>query len=76
MDSEHVRQARSKRPFQPFTIRLSDGRALWVRHPEFIAVAPNIVIVIGEDGYSVSHIDPFLIVSLDYQDRNKGALKV
>jgi hypothetical protein len=67
MEIEHLRRFVDKVPFEPFVIRLSDGRATKVRHPEFIALSPTLVVVIGEDGYGASHIDPFLIVSLDYE---------
>ena len=38
-----------------------------VQHPEFIATSPSLVVVNGEDGYGASNVDPFLIVSVDYQ---------
>ncbi|HUS36748.1 MAG TPA: hypothetical protein VM680_15480 [Verrucomicrobiae bacterium] len=67
MEIEHLRRFVHKQPFEPFIIRLSDGRAMRVRHPEFIATSPSLVVVIGEDGYGTSNIDPFLIVSVDYE---------
>jgi hypothetical protein len=48
--------------FQPFTLHLSDGRKFAVRHPEFIAVGRNIVVVIGDDDIA-NVIDPLHIVS-------------
>jgi hypothetical protein len=69
MDIEHVRDAVHKQPFEAFTIRLSDGRALPVKHPEFVAISPNLVVVIGEKGYGASHIDPFLIVSVEFEGK-------
>lgn len=37
--------------FQPFTIRLSDGRSFDVPHPDFIAIGRGVVSVIDhEDG--------------------------
>lgn len=69
MDVEHIRTAVDKEPFEPFTLRLSDGRAIVVRHPEFVATSPNLVVVIGEKGYGASNIDPFLIVSIEYEGR-------
>ena len=35
--------------FQPFTIRLSDGRSFDVPHPDFIAVGRGVVSVIDDD---------------------------
>ena len=65
MDLEGVREALLKRPFEPFNIRLADGRSLSVRHPEMVAVGKRrIIIVEPDDSWSV--IEPLLIVSLDY----------
>jgi len=68
MDFEGLREALRRQPFQPFTIRLADGRALSVPHPEFVAVGPRRVIVVAQDN-SWSVIEPVLIVSLDYEGR-------
>ena len=38
MDIEGVREALRKEPFEPFVLRLADGRALPVPHPEFVAL--------------------------------------
>jgi hypothetical protein len=69
MDLEGLREALRRQPFQPFTIRLADGRAMAVRHPEFVAVGHRRVIVVEEDD-SWSVLEPVLIVSLDYDGRN------
>jgi len=65
MDIEGIRQALHKQPFDPFSIRLADGRALPVPHPDFVAVSPRRIIVVAEDG-SWSVVEPILIVSLDH----------
>jgi hypothetical protein len=65
MDSEGVREALLKRPFEPFNIRLADGRSLIVRHPEMVAVGRRRIIVVEPDD-SCLVIEPLLIVSLDY----------
>ncbi len=36
-----VREVVRAQPFVPFVIHLADGRKFDVRHPEFVAVAPN-----------------------------------
>jgi hypothetical protein len=65
MDIAGLRGAVRRQPFQPFTIRLADGRSMAVPHSEFVAVGNRRVIVVGEnDSWSV--IEPILIVSLDY----------
>ncbi|MDA1273353.1 MAG: hypothetical protein O2960_04780 [Verrucomicrobia bacterium] len=65
MDIDGIRQALHKQPFEPFQIRLADGRALAVPHPDFVAVAPQRIVVVGEDS-SWTVIEPLLVVSLDY----------
>lgn len=41
MKLEKLREAMHAAPFQPFTIRTADGRALHVPHSDFIAVMGN-----------------------------------
>lgn len=65
MEIEGLREAVKRQPFKPFTIRLADGRAMRVPHPEFLAIGPNVVILVTEND-SWLEIDPFLVVSLDY----------
>jgi len=64
MDLNGLREALRQEPFEPFAIRLADGRSLPVRHPEFVAVGQRRAVVIGEND-SWSWIEPLLIVSLD-----------
>jgi hypothetical protein len=64
MDIEAVREALRRQPFEPFVLRLADGRSLSVPHPDFVAVAPRRVIVTAEDN-SCTMVEPLLIVSLD-----------
>lgn len=50
--------------FQPFTIRLTDGRSFVVPHPDFIAIGRGVVSII--DGRDVSHtLDALHIVSIE-----------
>jgi len=72
MDLRTIRRALKEEPFQPFTIKLADGRSETVKHPEFVAVGHRIVAVVREDN-SVSTIEPLLIVSLENESpRKKG----
>ena len=64
MDVNTLRDALRHQPFEPFAIRLSDGRSEVVKHPEFVAIGPRVVVVVREDN-SVMKIEPMLIVSLD-----------
>jgi hypothetical protein len=66
MDIAGVREALHREPFEPFLIRLADGRSVEVRHPEFVAVGKRRIVVLADDEVeSWSLIEPLLIVSLD-----------
>lgn len=64
MDLNTIRSALREEPFQPFTLRLADGRKEPVKHPEFVAIGPRVIVVVRDDN-SVTTIEPLLIVSLD-----------
>jgi len=36
-----IRSATLAQPFHPFQVKLADGRAFHVRHPEFVALSEN-----------------------------------
>jgi hypothetical protein len=65
MDIAGVREALHKQPFEPFVIRLADGRSLPVRHRDFVALGKRRIVVIGEDD-STNMLEPLLIVSVDW----------
>jgi len=65
MDVEGIREALHKQPFEPFTIRMADGRGLPVPHPDFVAVVPRRIVVVADDG-SWSVVEPRLVAALDY----------
>jgi hypothetical protein len=45
-----VREAMHAMPFQPFIIRLVDGRSFLVKHPDFVAVANmREMVFVGDD---------------------------
>lgn len=71
MDIAGVREALHRQPFEPFEIRLADGRSLPVRHPDFVAIGSRRIVVVGEDD-STTMIEPLLIVSLDTTKKAKG----
>ena len=71
MDIDGLRESLRKQSFEPFAIRLADGRSLPVQHPEFVAVGKRRAVVIAEDD-SWSWIEPLLIVSLDSLPSPKG----
>jgi len=68
MNIKIVREALHKEPFEPFAIRLADGRSVPVRHPDFVAIGRRRVHVIFEDDSAMT-IEPFMIVSLDTSAR-------
>ncbi len=67
MEIRVIREAVRRQPFEPFTIRTADGVDVHIPHPDFIALGQTgrRVIVLNPDD-SVSHIDPLLIVSLNF----------
>ena len=65
MDIGGIREALHKQPFEPFTVRLADGRGLPVRHPDFVAIGPRRVVIVAEDN-SWTVVEPIMVVSLDY----------
>jgi hypothetical protein len=44
-----IREALHRQPFQPFVIRLADGRSLPVLHPDFVALGKRRIIVVEKD---------------------------
>jgi hypothetical protein len=61
-----------KQPFQPFTLRLVDGRELHVPHPDFVAVSARRVAVITPHDESLALLEPLLMVSLEYAGTGQG----
>ena len=58
--------------FQPFVVRTSDGREFKVPHPEFIALAPNAIAVVDDEG-SINTIALLHIASIkDLVGRGKS----
>jgi len=72
MDIAGIREALHKQPFEPFVIRLADGRSLPVPHPDFVAVGKRRVFVVGKDDTTAT-VEPLLIVSLDTVSRTPRA---
>jgi hypothetical protein len=68
LNLQHIRE-RLGANFEPFTIRLSDGRGFEIPHPDFIAVGRGVVLVVDEKDNSYK-IDALHIVSLDSPTAN------
>lgn len=74
MTIEQLRKAISPANFQPFTIRLADGQAFHVDHPEWVLIAPKAertFVVADKDGtYSV--LDLLLVTTLEFGKNGKS----
>jgi hypothetical protein len=64
MDIKGVQELLHRQPFEPFVIRLADGRSMPVPHRDCVALTPRRVIVGFEDD-SWAIVEPILIVSLE-----------
>jgi hypothetical protein len=49
MNSEVIRQLVLRRPFEPFTVHLSEGESYEVRHPETVALGRQRIVVVDPD---------------------------
>ena len=63
MNSNLISQRINSDP-NPFVLRLSDGTRVPVLHPDFVAVSPGQVLVIGPDE-SVTKINPLHVVAIE-----------
>jgi hypothetical protein len=49
MNADVIRQLATRRPFEPFTLRLSGGETYQVRHPETIAIGKQRLVVVDPE---------------------------
>ncbi len=56
MNSEIIREWLNRKPFEPFVLRLSNGEAHEVRHPENVALGKNRIIVVDPQTDRASHL--------------------
>jgi hypothetical protein len=66
MDTRAIREAVLRRPFQPFTLRMNDGREFRLPHPEFAAVSRRVVVVINDAHPGGVWLEPVLIASIHF----------
>ncbi len=73
MTTEALYKLHQARPFQPFSIRLGDGQALRVEHPEMLSYAPKgrTAVVYRRDG-SFEIVDLLLVTGLDVRAPRNG----
>ena len=63
-------RARLANGFEPFVLRLTDGRTVPVPHPDFIAIGRRAIVVL--DAHDVSRkIDVLHVVSIDDMPQGK-----
>lgn len=65
MTTDQFRGVLHQQPFRPFSIRMADGRAIHVPHPDFVAHSPSgrtVVVVQSDDSYSA--LDLLLMTEL------------
>jgi hypothetical protein len=56
MTTEKFRTTLHLQPFRPFTIRMADGRAFEVAHPDFVALSPagrTVIVFQPDETYGV-----------------------
>jgi len=74
MTIERVREFYDAQPFRPFVIHLADGRAIPVRHRDFMMAAPSgRKIVVQQLDDSLNFIDLLLVTDLEVAGQTNGA---
>ncbi len=71
MTSEQFRATLRQQPFRTFTIRMADGRAIEVAHPDVVAQSPSgrtVIVFQGDESYSV--LDLLLMSELQVSKPN------
>ncbi len=68
MTMSKIRDAIREQPFKPFTICLTDGRKFRVKHPEFVALFPDVdrTFIVTGPGEEHRVLDAFLVTSIDF----------
>ena len=66
MTIEQLRTTLATKPFQPFTVRMADGRHFVIPHPDFLSMSPagRTAVVFHPDG-SASIVDLLLMTELE-----------
>jgi hypothetical protein len=69
---EELRTVHRAQPFRPFTIHMGDGRAFFVKHPDYVSHSPSgrTLIVYGE-GDSFSILDLLLATKIEVPSSGK-----
>src|SRR5207249_4909920 len=64
-----IRDAARKAPFEPFILRMNDGREFYIPHRDFILITDRIVAVTDPETQSIILLEPILIASLEPRPR-------
>jgi len=68
MTAAHFKAAYNLEPFRPFVLHLADGRAVPVRHREFVLSLPSgrtVIIAQPDDTFNV--VDLLLVTDLEFK---------
>jgi len=66
MTIEQLATVHHTRPFRPYTIHLGDGRAFFVKHPDFWSRSPSgRTVIVHQDDESFSILDLLLVTELE-----------
>ena len=71
MTTDQFKSTLDLQPFRPFTIRMADGRAFEVAHPDFVAQSPSgrtVIVFQPDDSYSI--LDLLLMSELEVPSSN------
>lgn len=65
MTIEQLANVHHARPFRPYTIHMGDGRAFFVKHPDFLSRSPSgRTVIVHQDDDSFSVLDLLLVTEL------------
>ena len=56
MNAETIREWLNRRPFEPFELRLPNGEAHQVRHPEVVAIGKNRIAIVDPNTDRFVHV--------------------
>ena len=56
MNADTIREWLTRRPFEPFELRLSNGEKYQVRHPEVVAVGKNRMAIVDPNTDRIVHV--------------------
>ncbi len=74
MTIEQLKKTIQPNTFGPFTIRLTDGQAFHIKHPEWVLIAPKAerTFVVAEPDGTYSVLDLLLVTTLEFGKNGKS----